>query len=342
MITPVGLNTSQSCAAVLAGVSAYEESLVYNKRFVPMTLAVLPEEAFPPLEEALETASAVAQRRQRMLRLAQPALHEALESLPENVSVPLFLAGPEALPDAEPPVSPRILTEIASQTKAPLDLNASMVFAQGRAAAMLAAQAALACLAGGKHDYALLGGVDTYLDLMLLAQLDQEDRVLAEGVMDGFAPGEGAAFLLLCSDRAAAAAGHKAVARLHAPGISSEPGHRYSDEPYTGDGLANAVRDALPAAGGKPVKTIYSSLNGENIGAKEWGVAFSRNHEAFDPQAVLEHPADCIGDTGAAAGPLLIAMAATGLSQRLLTSPVLVYCSSDGPHRGAVCVSAGP
>ena len=80
-------------------------------------------------------------------------------------------------------------------------------------------------------------------------------------------------------------------------------------------------------------------MNGENFGAKEWGVAHARNSGAIDPGFVLEHPADCVGDTGAACGPLLMAIAAMGLRERQIASPVLVYCSSDGATRGALCVT---
>ena len=47
----------------------------------------------------------------------------------------------------------------------------------------------------------IVGGVDTYLDLRLLATLDAEQRILGPRVMDGFIPGEGAAFYRLVRRR---------------------------------------------------------------------------------------------------------------------------------------------
>ena len=204
---------------------------------------------------------------------------------------------------------------------------------------MQALQAGLEYLATGEHDYVVVGGVDSYLDLYLLGTLDMEDRVLANGVMDGFAPGEGAGFLLMCSDKAREARQDKPTVKVHNPGIAAEPGHRYSKETYTGDGLANAVTTALQAVNNVPVRTILSSINGENMGAKEWGVAYTRNASAIDPDFRFEHPADCFGDTGAAAMPILAGLAATGMKKGYLIGPALSYCSSEGPHRGAVCMS---
>ena len=49
-----------------------------------------------------------------------------------------------------------------------------------------------------------------------------------------------------------------------------------------------------------------------------------------------------VGDTGAAMGPLLLCFAALGLKQGHVKEPCIVWCSSDGELRGAVCVSAVP
>ena len=220
---------------------------------------------------------------------------------------------------------------LAKQAQVALDSPASKLFRTGRAGGLQALDGAVTLLAGGDHDTVLVGGVDSYLDLYLLGTLDQEDRILADGVMDGFAPGEGAGFLLLSTAEAAT----RPIARLAPPAMADEPGSRYSKQPYQGDGLANATRDALAAADGTPVKTVLGSLNGESFGAKEWGVAALRNQAALAPDMRFEHPADCFGDVGAAAAPVLLALAALGLRAGWLPGPALVWCSSEGKQRGA-------
>lgn len=340
MMTPVGDCTVQTATSVRAGISRYQESNIYNKRFEPMTMALLPEDALPPLNEELASFPKLTSRQTRMLRLAHNALLEALAALPEEQQlIPVFLAGPETMPGRPLAITDTFLSLLAIQTGADIDRVKSRLFPTGRAGGMQALQAALEYLATGKHDYVVVGGVDSYLDLYLLGTLDKEDRVLANGVMDGFAPGEGAGFLILCSDKARETCLDRPTIKIHSPGIAAEPGHRYSKETYTGDGLANAVTSALQSVNNVPVRTILSGINGENMGAKEWGVAYTRNASAIDPGFRFEHPADCFGDTGAAAGPILMNLASRGLENNYVAGPCMAYCSSEGPHRAAACLT---
>jgi 3-oxoacyl-[acyl-carrier-protein] synthase-1 len=81
-------------------------------------------------------------------------------------------------------------------------------------------------------------------------------------------------------------------------------------------------------------------MNGESHWAKEWGVGFIRNRAAFHPDHGMHHPADCVGDTGAACGPLMTGLAALGLRDGYRRGPCLVYCSSDDGPRAALAVGA--
>ncbi len=59
------------------------------------------------------------------------------------------------------------------------------------------------------------------LQLAAQAQVDidaDNNRLFARGVMDGFAPGEGAGFLLLCSEGKRASLAEKPEVRVHTPG----------------------------------------------------------------------------------------------------------------------------
>ena len=348
MITAVGDSTAQTAASVRAGISRYAESSVYNKRFLPMTMALLPEENLPPLNEELENATpGLTSRQRRMLRLAEPALKEALAPLPRGKKIPLFLAVPEKLPDQPdrpPPVTQKFLDQLITQTGTEqIDRAKSKLLPTGRTGGLQAIQDAILALAQSDDlGYALVGGVDTYLDLYLLGTLDKDDRVLADGVMDGFAPGEGAGFILLCSNKAKESHSPLPTAQVTPPGIAAEPGHRYSEEPYKGDGLAEAVTAATEAGlNGTPARTVLCSMNGESFGSKEWGVATLRNTAALDETLRTEHPAECFGDTGAAIGPILVGLAALGMEQGYLPGPCLVWCASETEHRAAVCVTIG-
>jgi 3-oxoacyl-[acyl-carrier-protein] synthase-1 len=338
MMTAVGDTARMTAASVRAGISRFEESPLYNKHNKPMTLALMPEYILPPLNEQLASLQGATSRYWRMLRLSDSAIKQALANYPIAESMPLFLAGPEDLPECPANIAPKFIDHLIIQTGANIDRTQSRYFPLGRAGGLVALKAAMASLPKGRHNCVLVGGVDTYLDLYLLGTLDMQDRIMAEGVMDGFIPGEGAGFVLLTSKYPPKGMGTEPVIAVSQPGIAAEPGHRYSDQPYRGDGLAEAFTIALQNSNA-PIKTIMASLNGESFGAKEYGVATLRNSAALDPDLRIEHPADCFGDIGAAFAPVLIGLAAIGLQRGYFDGPVLSYCSSEGEYRGATCIS---
>ncbi|HEX2956694.1 MAG TPA: hypothetical protein VHO70_07675 [Chitinispirillaceae bacterium] len=341
MMTPLGDSATMTAAAVRAGTSALDSSSIMNKRFEPMTMALVPEEALPPLNDKLKETPGLTSRQIRMLRLSRKPLTEALGTLlPKGISVPLFLSVPEEIPECPVPVRDDFINHLHLQCDQQFDLKKSRMFSSGRASGIEAATAAFDLLINNTEQFILIGGCDTYLDLYFLETLDRDNRILANGVMDGFAPGEGACFLLLASNKAIQKHRHLSLAQLYQPSCTDEPGHRYSDEPYKGDGLSEAISEVLVPLEQEKVQTVFASFNGENFFAKEWGVAFLRNHDNFGEKFRMEHPADCYGDPGAAAGPLLAGLAAIGMHKKYVKGPCLVFCSSEKEKRGALCIKS--
>jgi|SRR2546429_2970341 len=337
MVTPVGGTALQTVNSIRAGISRYAERPLDDSENHAIVMALLPDDWLPALSYQLEDFGALTEREKRMLRLAGPALREAVKELPSTHALALDLALPETPERVAPPAGDSFLRALSIQSGVDLDIRASRVFLGGRAAGL---QALGAAMARARDTFTLVGGVDSYLDPEVLTVLEMEGRLLKEDAMDAFAPGEGAGFLLLGS--AAKNDGPLVAAVVHEPGFGREPGHRDSDEPYRGDGLAAAIAAALGNGAARPIETVVCSLNGENLGAKEWGVSLLRNRRFFQEDVRIWHPADCFGDTGAAMGPLLLGFAALGLKQGHVKEPCIVWCSSDGELRGAVCVSAVP
>src|SRR5256886_4395698 len=161
----------------------------------------------------------------------------------------------------------------------------------------------------GRARFMLAGGIDTYRDLYVLGTLDMEQRVKSAANLDGFIPGEGAAFVLLGQAAGVAVP----IAAVSPVAQASENGHLYSEQPYRGEGLATAIQQLVQSgAAAGPIQEVYSSMNGENHWAKEWGVAFIRNSSAFLPDHGMHHPGDCCGDTGAASAGLMVGGGAVG------------------------------
>ncbi len=328
-ISAVGADTAQTAASVRAGLSAYQESDYCNREGSSMIMALVPDDALPPLDQELLKETRLTGRQQRILRLHGAALQPMIEQLGDQ-PVPLMLAAPEKQFGRRTVVSDTFLTPLAVQTKLNIDFNNSYVYPYGRAAGFFALEAAMLLLEQNICTQVLVAGADTYLDMQLLAMLDREERVLAQETMDGFAPGEGAAAILLKKSDGNGV-------KIYPPGIAQEPGHRYSEQPYKGEGLSNAISQAL-VYGNAPVKTVMAGLTGEHFGAKEWGVSVVRNRKQLDEDFNIMHPVDCFGDCGAALGLMLMQLAITGLRGGYLPGPVLAWSSSEHDPRAAVYI----
>jgi 3-oxoacyl-[acyl-carrier-protein] synthase-1 len=272
-----------------------------------------------------------------MLRLGTYALREACA--PCTGPVPLLLAVPEERPGsavAADLARPGFFEALAAQAQVQVQLDAqsSRLYPQGGAGGLIALRDALALLSSQRFPSVLVGGVDTFLDLLRLGVLDGESR-LAGGGGDGFIPGEGAAFLLLSNQR------HRGlpppIARVAGVGVGVERGHRYAQEPYRGDGLDEAFQALFAGRprGAAKVQCVYAGFNGENLPAKEWGVAYLRSAEHFAEGFGVEHPADCVGDAGAALGPMMLGLAALGMRHGYRSGPCLVWSTSDREARAA-------
>ncbi|PUA28297.1 MAG: hypothetical protein B0W54_17660 [Cellvibrio sp. 79] len=337
MITPVGGNTAMTIAAVNAGISQYQMSSFFNKHDKPMIVTRVPEDAIPPLHEDLKNIQLTG-REKRMVRLAMPALQEALSHYQSAQPLPLFLAGPEPVYHNVKATSAKILTYIKVQASANIDIPSSRYFAAGRTGLIDAIEMAFRYFSATNAAYVMVGGVDSYLDAATLGNLDAENRILSENVGNAFAPGEGASFLLLRNPAINSDETQNETV-LFEPGIATEKGHRYSEAPYLGNGLADAFRVAIANGSGEKISTIFSTMNGENFFAKEFGVASIRNQSALHEKCKHEHPIDCFGDMGAATAAVLIALARHRLLKLKGITQSLVYCSSDRSGRGALCIS---
>jgi len=270
-----------------------------------------------------------------MLRLAAPSFQSVAKDIGQPVA--LFLGLPE-LNDTEAPWLKHFPSYLQKLTDVHIDHARSVIVPKGRASALLALERALETLQADPAAVVVVGGVDSYLDLRLLATLDAEGRILGPRVMDGFIPGEGAAFFALSG---AGTSKDLTSGRLvvHGAASSMDAGHRYGTEPARGEGLAVALdllRQAPPPA---PIETTFAGFNGESFDAKLWGVARMRHNDFLAPGMVVDHPADKFGDAGAATGAILVALAAKSLMSRGRPGPALVWAASDREPRACAVVS---
>ena len=112
--------------------------------------------------------------------------------------------------------------------------------------------------------------------------------------------------------------------------------------PLRAEGLVQAIQAALAEAkldmGDMDFR--ITDLSGEQYGFKEAALALTRilrvRKEAFD----IWHPADCIGEVGAAIGPLMLTVAFTAARKNyLLGNRVLCHLGNDAGKRAALVLS---
>lgn len=338
MITPVGANTEMTAAAVNAGISAYAETEYYDQSSQPITMALVPDIIFDEIDTEIGEGDRYNARHDRVIKMAIIAIREACAQQSTKQAVPLVLAMPDVPADADDERLSPLIQNLQHNCKPWINAEQCRSINSGRAAGIEAIEFAFNYLYDLPNDFILIGGSDSYQDYSRLNPLSEADRLLVPDSMDSFAPGEAAGFLLLTKYPGLALARNGHIIALNLPGVTEETGHLHSEETYRGDGLDQAFKKALNNHPQQNIHSIYSSMNGENHWAKEYGVAYLRNCTAFQEQVKIEHPADSYGDLGAATSPVLIALAAEHLLSSNKAQTHLVYSSSDHAKRGAIVV----
>ncbi len=356
-VTPVGLGAPTTCAALRAGVARIGEvntMLVEGELLagVPAAGGRVPTEWFDrgpeewewPGHEAFEVEpppapeTLVAPGVDWLIELAVPAAREALAAAgiegatPEGFGVFLGLSEHE---DADA-LRTRIADAIAVESTRVIAVEA------GRAAFFLALRAAAKELLAGRLVTALVGGVDSLIRRESLERLTASGALRSQTRPEGILPGEAAAFVVL--ERASAAAARD-VARSRLEGIvRTEEPTAGTDAINRAEGLTLALRKLR--ANTPPLDEpphVVCDLNGDRYRASEWALASMRAFADLHGDHGLWHPADCVGDTGAASGALALVWAATALRQGYaLTERVVVWGASDGPARAAALLSTDP
>jgi 3-oxoacyl-[acyl-carrier-protein] synthase I len=336
MVTPVGHTAMQSCASMKAGISRISESPEFRIRdekghFVPLNCA---------------SVGGVTDGQRRFLRhyrLAVRAFTEAIGQAnldtPELVDAGIYLCicEPERI-KIDSRIQDQLIRRICKAIDVPDLASKTQVFPLGHAGVFYALQEAIADLAFGRIRHAIVGAVDSYLDEATLGWLADINRLKTDRTVNGIIPGEGAAFVVLEDGKAAAARGASPLARLDGVATTMESHGIYSDTPCRGEGLTSSLQSTLAALsdGGVDTAVVVCDLNGERYRALEWGLSLGRALGTVRRSPAVWHPAGSIGDAGAAAGSINLAMGAVAVAKGYAgRGQVLVWGSSDEGLRGS-------
>jgi 3-oxoacyl-[acyl-carrier-protein] synthase-1 len=329
MMTGVGLSAPASCAAIRCAIANFTET-----RFMARGGEWIIGSAVP-LEQPWRGQA-------KLVKLLAGPVRECLDLIrdvpAEDIPLLVCLAERER-PGRLDGLDNALFFEL--QKELGLTFHAeSEIFADGRVGGALALRRARQLLyrAEAPHRHVLVSGADSFLVGPTLMGYDERDRLLTERNSNGFIPGEAGAALLLSRPEDAGGALH-----LLGLGFARETATVESDEPLRGNGLAQAIAAALADAGSAIEAMDYriTDVSGEQYGFKEASLALSRLLRVRKQEFDIWHPADCIGEVGAAALPCMLGVALYAARKRYAPGPaVLAQGGNDDGKRVALVLEA--
>jgi len=332
MITSIGMGAEMVNGSVRAEINRYAQTDIIGHDDDPVRMSLVPQMALdsvdiPQFNNTFDT------RQRRLLRLAILGIQKLRPLLPD-APLPLFMAGPEPYVSMSG-VNQVFIKSLAEYAQLKIDLRQCRISNTGRAGGLQMIDTAFKYFASTGAHYALVGGVDSYYDFLLMSYLEENARLLKNTTLDGFVPGEGAGFLLLVSPNAPEEIRQQASACLQSPGIAREKDNLLNETVTHNGGLGQALTQALEQAQ-QPIGQLYSSDNGERYFARELSTALVRNpHSSIKGEYPVCRPAEFFGDLGAAFGPVAIGIASMDMKKRH-NAASLVACSSDSGSRAAL------
>jgi len=335
MVTSVGLGAYASCAALRAGIVRIRELDVPQGTEGLATSRPLVGSPIKGLTEGYFGLG-------RWVRLAVDGLRDLMANAGldtgQLAQVGLFIGLP---PDTSQERQQQLATRITQWLQTPGLISRIRFYPQGHASAVQALGDALAQLRQGRLALAVVGGLDSLVDPEPLTRLRNEGRLKTDDHPVGFVPGEASAFFLLETPLMARRRKATVMAWLESSHVSREPVTAASGKPCNGQGLGQAITSTFEALEDRGASTglVINDLNGELYRAEEFSKAVPRVLHLLRAPWRLWHPADCIGDTGAASGALSVCMGARALARGYAaTDQILTCASSEEGLRGAVCL----
>ena len=327
MVTAVGLDAPSTCAAIRCAIDNFRETRFLDKGGEWLLGATV------PLEQPWRG-------RNKLVQMAARAIGEVLEQYPQldTQAIALLLGVAESQrPGRLVGLDGSLLVEIETALGRRFH-PASSVIARGRVSGAVALLNARKLIAGG-HAHVLIAGVDSFLSAVPLAAYEEQQRLLCSLNSNGFIPGEAAAATLVGRPLASEDPQLTCVglgfgmeqATIDAEGIA-----------LRAEGLTQAVRAALQEAGCGLQDMDYrlTDLSGEQYYFKEASLTLSRNLRVRKAYFPLWHPADCIGECGAAIGPVMLNVALAASRKGYGEGPnVFCHLGNDAGERAVALLS---
>jgi 3-oxoacyl-[acyl-carrier-protein] synthase I len=330
MVTGVGLNAPSSCAAIRCAIDNFSETRFMDNGGEWIIGSQV------PLEQPWRGLP-------KLVHMAAPAIRECLVNIgnakPEMIPLLLCVAEKER-PGRLQGLDDQLFHDIEAELGVRFHPR-SGVIARGRVAGALALAEARQLIYEERVPLCIIAGADSFLVAATLSAYQEKDRLLTSKNSNGFIPGEAGAAVLV------GLPGRSPGPELHCLGLGAgrEKATIDSEEPMRADGLVAAFRAAFADAG----RTIddldfrITDSNGEQYWFKEAALALTRTIRVIKFGFDIWHPADCIGEVGAAIGPCALGVALAATRKRYAVGPgLLCHFGADDGERLALVFSGGP
>ncbi|MCG8429237.1 MAG: hypothetical protein MI754_17945 [Chromatiales bacterium] len=280
---------------------------------------------------------------EKMVHMLKAVIQHAIHNLPpyyENLPI-LFCLPEKSVPgivnDEE------TFNNILNRALVDIDLGPlhpqSAVFWQQRCGFVSALDLAQQLIYQGDQNYVLIVGLDSLLNRSTIAYYagdlyGEGRRLLGEEYSNGFIPGEAACAVLVSRPN-----GKQPEVVIASVGEAEEPA-TIGDENLVmkGQGLSAAINRASESAAIAVHETAFrvASVSGEDYFFTEAALAHYKTLKKKLPSHPLWHPADNVGEVGAAVGGIMIIMTYYAFTKGYAPgNTALCHISNDNRQRGA-------
>jgi 3-oxoacyl-[acyl-carrier-protein] synthase-1 len=328
MVSAVGLNAPATCAAIRCGIDNIQETRFMDSKGEWIMGSNV------PLEKPWRGIP-------KLLRLLEPAVSECLSNFdqPDTHKIPLLLClSEEDRPGRLDDLNKNLVYSF-QETSGLKFHDSSKVISNGCVGGAEAVNEAFTLIYGKGHPYCIVAGLDTFLTADILRAYEEQDRLLTSKNSNGFIPGEGGAAVLLGPD----CMGVQPKLTIRGVGFGKETATIDSEEPLRADGMVQAFNAVFTATGltMRDMNYRISDANGEQYKFKEGDLAVTRTLRNHKGEIDIWHPAESIGEVGAATVPFILGVAEAanrkGYSRGL---NVLCHFSNDNGDRAVIILAS--
>ena len=325
LISPIGTTPESAAATMRAGIAAFRDLPFVDNSGEPIVGATV-----PGLPDDLRG-------RARLSELLTQAFEAIDESLPRSLTLtnlPLIFCTSESVrPGAR---ADRVIAEM--QELFNFRHDSSYHVAHGAVSTFEALRQADQLLDRGGVHACLIAAVDTLIDARTLNWLDNTGRLKMSERTDGVIGGEAACVSIVSMDAIT-----PCPIVVRGLGFAVETATVLDDKPLLGKGMTAAVKGALDQANlaMHEVDFRLSDVGGESYAFEELVLAQTRLTRIPRKSQDVWHPADCMGDCGAAAGLIELAWAEQAFSRAYAPGPIaIIHASSTSGERAAAIITA--